>query len=428
MSLSENFIPLKNSNIRIYNKNGIVCAADLEFGRNLLFTDFEKQVFMLCTGDLSVCRIAAKLEVSAESVLKTVEKFIDKNLIIFKKTPVQDNFRVFTKKIDCAAVFKEGADFDNELLCIEKLISDSESHKECCPHKIIVYLCSLNWKEHSASLISFFERFINKEEFCFNLPFSVVCETDSLPGMEDFLAAETDFSSESEVIKNLSALGKLWCILHLFNAQIMLVKAPEYWMLGVSGAVSSERQSLQLKNLEPAAAVFETASMLYTAAADIWKCPKPNAGHYFMEGISIMPVICAEKSGWSESLKSLYKLGVKALGIKVPKSGADYSQSEAFKEELLSVFDFICEVRSLGDAFCVYPIERLRQEVCGTWKPRMSQSEFKSKCRNLNLDFPNRCRRCAAWHYCLNSEESAEPLECSIVRALTEKVLYGLTR
>lgn len=429
---NENIVPVKTGSLRIYRRGCETCVVDLEYGRSMVLNETEKAVFKLCSGEASIKRIAAALNLSSDSAAKIIKRFMEHRLIASYAAEADED-RCFlsspyqTLVCDCKDFNNSGGDAAEQWG--EKLDRLRGSAGNCAEK--ILFIRNLDLHKQAERLAGLLERYA--EPFSADrggdAPFKIVCEIFSLPEPADFIGGGV-LGADNGAERRLSAVGRLWCLFHRFGAQLILVGSADFWQSGFqdTGKAGVLRQELNTGSLDMPARCAETAAMLYETSLRIWNFPESEGGRHFMPGLSIMPAVLAVDDSWDECVRFLADCGYRTMGVRFARELLEegYLHSETFRRTFAELLDFIRESSARGRSLAVFPFERWRRIVRGSWPRCKSRRSLEKEYEAEGDKFPLACRRCPSWYYCLASEHYQEPLPCRALKALTERALWNI--
>ncbi|MBQ7502055.1 hypothetical protein IJT93_04985 [bacterium] len=439
---NENIVPVKTESLRIYQRGGETCVVDLEYGRSMVLNETEKSVFKLCSGGASLKRIAGALNLPLDSAAETVKKFMEHRFIVSYTGEDDENQHFLSPSpqvLICDCKELDGGEAAASALWREKIDglcawAENAADVRCGSAdggtSNIVFIKNFDWRGQSAALGRLLEAYADFPSDRENAaPFKLVCEIFSLPKADDFIEAEAEVKWRGADL-NLSAVGRLWCLFHRFGAQLILLGNSDFWrQAGDGGADTSpvRRQELNTGDLDMPSRCAETAAMLYETSLRIWGYPESEGGRHFLKGLSIMPTVLAADENWDGCLRFLAESGYRTLGVRFAETllKADYLRSEAFRQKLSELLDYIGKCRIEGRHIAIYPFERWRRIVRGSWPRSKSRRALVREYETKGQRLPLACRRCPAWYYCFASVHFYDPLPCEAIKALTERALWN---
>lgn len=428
---------IKSENVRIFNSDDSTLAIELNSGKSQIFDPWEKNLYMACNGLDNCAQIIDNLGLDLNHGYRLFEELWQNGFIkVVGQAAVTLN-NSGSDICDCAPEEKLPSEviFDAAELrddCLE----DAEEvwFKRGCVHfgnsdsievsgakfAPLFYFKHISWRKHSEFIDNLLEKWlqecdcelgVNRDKKDFLPSFNIVLDTEEIPKGAGFVNYCQGCASASRLCTwdRLSALGKLWCKLHVLNAEIIWRFPFDKLLDNRSSAFSAcfTEKPIAAPRLSEAA---EVAAMLFDTSGKIYNLPKGCCGHFPMIGISILPVVQIVNAEQLQQIWPLFQQsGYSAFGFTLAEKLLQENSAEL--ESALVEGSKLC---STVDGLTIFPFTRWLQDLQGTIPRYESRQKALQRCQGRPW-FKNKCRRCPNWHFCTDSNHSQPPLPCSFM-------------
>ncbi len=446
----EQSVFVKSENVRIFKYADTALAVELDSGRRSLFTPWKKAVYMACNGLDNCVQIIEKLGLDFKCGCELLEDLLQSGFIkVAGVSGSKSDIRAsstyldpmefcFSSRVtfDAAELSEYCSDdeqkkwFDRGWAQLDKFASTDLSAQRTKP---LFYLKNIVWGKHGQFIDSLLEQWQQscsceqiKNEFRSDTAlFSIVLDSKELPKGADFVNYCQGCASSSRLCTwdRLSTLGKLWCRLHILNAEII-------WRFPFSKLLEKEASAFSgcfrekpiiAPRLDEAA---EVATMLFDTARKNFGLSEGHCGYFPMVGISVLPVVYIEETEQLEKIWSLFvQSGCSAFGFSL----ADWlleANSAELDNALLKGLELSMTDYKLNKNLTIFPFTRWLQDLRGEIPRSESMQIVLQNCQGRSW-LKNKCRRCPNWHFCAYSEPKPS-LPCRFISAWASQVMLRM--
>ncbi len=434
----EQTIFIKSENVRIFNSGNSTLAIELNSGKSQIFNSWEKNLYMACNGLDNCAQIIEKLGLDFNYGCQLFEelwqsgfiKIVGKATVTLASSESEVCNCVLEENLCSEAIFDaaelrddcledaEEAWFERGCAYFCKFALKEASESKAIP---LFYFKHISWKKHSEFMDNLLERWlqecdcepdVNRDKKDFLPSFNIVLDTEEIPKGADFVNYCQGCASASRLCTwdRLSSLGKLWCKLHLLNAEIIWRFPFDELLDKGSSAFSAcfTEKPIAAPRLAEAA---EVAAMLFDTARKQFGLPKGCCGHFPMVGISILPIVQIVGVKQLQRVWLLFEQsGCSAFGFNLAEELWQEKSAE-LESALVEGLKLCFTVGGLNKNLTIFPFTRWLQDLQGKIPRYESRSKALQRCQGRSW-FKNKCRRCPNWHFCTDSNYSHPPLPC----------------